>query len=269
MKHLEAVVLDWAGTVVDFGSFAPTTIFVQAFKEAFDFDISLEEARGPMGVGKWDHIRALGDTPAIESRWKERFGKPMSDDDVTSIYNTFMPLQVVKVVEHADLIPGTLETLTFLQQQGLKIGSCSGYPRKVMEALMPVAAANGYTPGCVVASDDLKPGSRPGPWMALQNIIELGIGAVYNCVKVDDSAPGIEEGLNAGMWTVGVSLSGNEACFTQQQFLQSSAEEKAIARKKASVKLTEANAHYIIDTIADLPDVLIAIDERIAKGERP
>ena len=54
--NLQAVILDWAGTVVDFGSFAPTQIFVEAFAE-FDVQVSIEEARGPMGMGKWDHIR--------------------------------------------------------------------------------------------------------------------------------------------------------------------------------------------------------------------
>ncbi|MGH8404885.1 MAG: phosphonoacetaldehyde hydrolase, partial [Pseudomonas sp.] len=55
-SKLQAVVLDWAGTVVDFGSFAPTQIFVEAFGE-FGVAVSLEEARGPMCMGKWDHIR--------------------------------------------------------------------------------------------------------------------------------------------------------------------------------------------------------------------
>ena len=40
MKKVEAVIFDWAGTVVDFGSFAPTQIFVDAFKSAYNFDIS-------------------------------------------------------------------------------------------------------------------------------------------------------------------------------------------------------------------------------------
>lgn len=46
--------------------------------------------------------------------------------------------------------------------------------------------------------------------MALQNAIALGIDAVAHCVKVDDAVPCIHEGLNAGMWSVGLALSGNE-----------------------------------------------------------
>lgn len=269
MSAVEAVIFDWAGTTVDFGSFAPTTIFVEAFRKAYDFEISLDEARGPMGMGKWDHIRALGDDPAIAARWKDQFGSEMSDQDVDLIYDTFMPLQIAKVGEHADLIPGALETITWLREQGIKIGSCSGYPRPVMEVLQKAAAERGYAPDCIIATGDLKAGSRPGPWMALQNVQELGIKAVSHCIKVDDSAPGIYEGHNAGMWTVGLSLSGNESGLTLDEFLAADDAAKAAARAKASVNLDKAGAHYIIDTIADLPAVVEEIQQRIAQGERP
>ncbi|GAL04724.1 phosphonoacetaldehyde hydrolase [Photobacterium aphoticum] len=65
-SSVQAVIFDWAGTIVDFGSFAPTTIFVEAFKQGFDFDISLEESRVPMGVAKRDHIQRS----VVCRRWK-------------------------------------------------------------------------------------------------------------------------------------------------------------------------------------------------------
>lgn len=39
---------------------------------------------------------------------------------------------------------------------------------------------------------------------------------VRGCIKVDDTLPGIEEGRNAGMWCVGISLAGNEVGLTQE-----------------------------------------------------
>lgn len=269
MAKLEAVIFDWAGTTVDFGSFAPTTIFVEAFAQTFGFDLSLDEARGPMGLGKWDHIRALGDDPAIAARWRAQFGAAMSDADVDRIYRAFMPLQVAKVGEHAELIPGTLDTVAWLRERGIKIGSCSGYPREVMDVLVEQAARRGYRPDCVVATGEVAAGSRPGPWMALQNALALGIGDVAACVKVDDSAPGIHEGRRAGMWTVGLSLSGNESGLTLAQFLAADAGERAAARRRASINLAAAGAHLIVDTIADLPEALQQLQARYARGERP
>ncbi len=156
-----------------------------------------------MGLGKWQHIEALGKLPSVDSRWQAKFGRPMTAADIDAIYAAFMPLQIAKVIDFSAPIAGVVDTLAALRADGLKIGSCSGYPRPVMEKLVPAAAAQGYAPDHWVATDDLAAGGRPGPWMALQNVIALGIDDVAHCVKVDDAAPGISEGLHAGMWSVG------------------------------------------------------------------
>ncbi|MBI3105070.1 MAG: hypothetical protein HYY95_05775 [Candidatus Rokubacteria bacterium] len=44
----------------------------------------------------------------------------------------------------------------------------------------------------------------------LQNVINLQVSPVEGCVKIDDTVPGVEEGLNAGMWSIGLAMSGNE-----------------------------------------------------------
>ena len=268
-NQIEAVIFDWAGTVVDFGSWAPTSIFVEALKKAYEFDITLAEARIPMGLGKRDHIKALGKLPTIKQRWLKQFNQPMADHHVDHIYRTFMPMQKAKVVDFSDIIPGTHDVVHSLRNAGIKIGSCSGYPREVMDVLVPSAAKMGYLPDCVVASDDLTVGARPGPWMALQNVIELGVQSVSCCIKVDDSAPGIQEGINAGMWTVGLSLSGNEAGMTLKEYQQASEEKKSIKRQQAIDKLISTGAHYVVDTIADFPRVLKDINHRVANGEKP
>ncbi|MGN6038554.1 phosphonoacetaldehyde hydrolase [Serratia marcescens] len=269
MKQINAVILDWAGTTVDFGSFAPTQIFVEAFKQTFDIDISLAEARIPMGLGKWQHIEALGKLPAVDARWRQRLGRSMSHQDIDALYQAFMPLQIAKVVDFADPIEGVPQAIAALREQGIKIGSCSGYPRAVMEVLVPAAAERGYAPDYWVATDDLAAGGRPGPWMALQNAIALGIDAVAHCVKVDDAVPGIAEGLNAGMWSVGLALSGNEFGATWPEYRRMAAGEIERRRAAAADKLYAAGAHYVIDTLAQLPAAIADINRRLANGERP
>ena len=142
--RLEAVIFDWAGTLVDFGSFAPTKVFVDAFAQ-FGVEMSLEVARGPMGMGKWDHIRTLCDLPAIASQYEARFGRLPTDDDVTAIYERFLPMQLEKVAQYSAAIPGAAEQLRALRQRGLKIGSCSGYPASVMRRVIERAATEGWS----------------------------------------------------------------------------------------------------------------------------
>lgn len=268
-KQLEALVLDWAGTVVDFGSFAPTQIFVDAFKKAYDVDLTIEQARAPMGLGKWQHIEAIGKMPEVAALWQRRFGHDMSELDIDHIYQTFMPLQVERVGAHSDFIPGALETVAYAREAGLKIGSTTGYPREVMQVLMEIAARNGYQPDVTICADDLAAGSRPGPWMALECVQRLKINAVWRCVKVDDTLPGIHEGINAGMWTVGLALSGSPAGWTLDQYLQAGADARTAVRERVATEFRAAGAHYVIDTIGDLPNVLDDISARLASGEKP
>ncbi|MEX5574927.1 phosphonoacetaldehyde hydrolase [Pseudomonas lijiangensis] len=265
--QLQAVILDWAGTVVDFGSFAPTRIFVEAFAE-FDIDISLRQARGPMGMGKWDHIRALCDQPAVAEQFYKRFGRQPSDADVTAIYERFMPLQIAKVGEHSAPIPGALEAVAMLRERGLKIGSCSGYPKAVMGKVVDLAAAAGYRADHVVATDEV-PKGRPSPAQALANVIALGIDDVAACVKVDDTEPGILEGRAAGMWTVALRFSGNFLGLNWEQFQALSQEQLAVERERIDSLFVASRPHYLIDTLADLPPVIEAINERLSRGESP
>lgn len=267
-QYVEAVIFDWAGTIVDFGSFAPTQVLVEALA-GFNIPITLAEARGPMGVGKWQHIQALGRDPKVAGRWFERFGREVCDADVDAIYQAFMPLQLARVGHYSQPIAGALELVGQLREHSIKVGSCSGYPRQVMDALLPIAAQRGYTPDCAIAADDLAAGGRPGPWMALQCVIDLAVNDVAACVKVDDTVPGIVEGLRAGMWTVGLSASGNEVGLTDAEWQALSDSEKATRKAPAVAKLQASGAHYVIDTVADLWPVLQDIAARRARGERP
>ncbi|WP_296230177.1 phosphonoacetaldehyde hydrolase [Pseudomonas sp. UBA4617] len=266
-NQLQAAILDWAGTVVDFGSFAPTQIFVEAFAE-FDVQVSIEEARGPMGMGKWDHIRTLCNVPEIAERYRQVFGRAPTDDDVTAIYNRFMPLQIEKIAVHSALIPGALDTLTGLRRDGLKIGSCSGYPKVVMDKVVALAAQNGYVADHVVATDET-PNGRPWPAQALANVIALGIDDVAACVKVDDTVPGILEGRRAGMWTVALVCSGNALGLTWEGYRALSAEKLESERQRIHALFAGSRPHYLIDTINELPEVVADINRRLAKGEMP
>ncbi|PQZ91272.1 MULTISPECIES: phosphonoacetaldehyde hydrolase [Pseudomonas] len=264
---VQAVILDWAGTVVDFGSFAPTQIFVEAFAE-FDVQVSIEEARGPMGMGKWDHIRTLCNQPQVAERYRAVFGRTPTDDDVTAIYQRFMPLQIEKIAEHSALIPGALDTVTRLRRQGIKIGSCSGYPKQVMDNVVALAATNGYTADHVVATDEV-PNGRPWPAQALANVIALGIDDVAACVKVDDTVPGILEGRRAGMWTVALTCSGNALGLTYAQFRALDNPTRAHERTRIEAMFAGSRPHYLIDTINDLPNVIADINARLILGEMP
>jgi phosphonoacetaldehyde hydrolase len=265
--RIQAVVFDWAGTIVDHGSRAPMGVFVEVFKR-FGVEISVAEARAPMGLPKWQHIQAVGLQPAVAARWQATHGRAFADADVDRIYDVFTPLNAEVVPQFADIIPGALETVAALRAAGLKIGSTTGYNRPIMDVLAPIAAKAGYVPDNLVCAGDLVEG-RPSPLMMYRCFTDLGIGAPASVVKVDDTVPGIDEGLNAGTWTVGLAVSGNGFGLSAAETAALAPAERAERRAVAARELTLAGAHYVIDSVADLLPVLDAINGRLARGEQP
>ena len=267
MSHLKAVVFDWAGTVIDFGSFAPMGVFVEAFRR-FGIEVSIAEAREPMGRPKWDHIEAMLAQPRIRAAWAEKHGRIPATEDIQAVYDIFVPLNEEVVSDYCDLIPGTIETVTALRARGLKIGSTTGYTRSIMARVLPLAEKQGYAPDNLVCAGDL-PHGRPTPMNMYKCFLDLDVWPASAVVKVDDTGVGIDEGREAGCWTVGVALSGNEAGITPGDLAAFSDAERDALREKASAALRRHQPHYIIDTIADLLPVIDDIEARTNSGERP
>ena len=264
---LQAVVFDWAGTVIDFGSLAPMDAFVQLFAR-YGVRIDVAEARVPMGLAKWDHIHALGHAPRIAAEWQRVHGRPFDDADCDTLYEVFTPMNAASVRDHAQLIPGALATVQALRARGLKIGSTTGYNRPIMAVVQPLAAAQGYAPDNLVCAGDMA-SARPGPLMMVRTLSDLQPWPPAAVVKVDDTVPGLQEGRAIGCWVVGLAVSGNTLGLSEAQWQATPAAEQQALREQATAELLAGGAHYVIDSVADLLPVLDAIEARLARGERP
>ena len=264
---IEAVLLDWAGTTMDFGCMAPAVVFVEVFKRR-GVPIDMAEARAPMGAHKKVHIRRITELESVRARWKEVHGRLPGEEDVNRMFEDFVPLQLKCLSTYSDLIPGTLEVVAKLRKRGIKIGSTTGYTTEMMKINLKDAARQGYKPDSTVCASDV-PAGRPYPYMCLQNAINLGVMTVEACVKVDDTIPGVEEGLNSGMWAIGLAVSGNEVGLTLAVWKKLPAAEKAARRDRAHRRMAQAGAHYVVDTIADMMPCIEDIQARIERGERP
>lgn len=254
MTKFKAVVFDWAGTMIDFGSFAPMGVFVKAF-EKFGITATIEQARAPMGAPKWNHIRAMMDDADIAAQWSAKYGHAPTDADVDKVYEVFVPMNEEVVADYADLVPGATDVIAYLRGKGIKIGSTTGYTRSIMERVLPVAARQGYEPDNLVCADDL-PEGRPGPLGMYQCFVDLVAYPPSAVIKVDDTEPGIAEGVAAGCITVGLALSGNFAGKTPEELAALSETEVDALRRHATEKLKAAGADYVIDTVADLPALM-------------
>jgi len=264
---LRAVIFDWAGTVVDYGSRAPVVAVMQAFS-ALDVPLSIDEARGPMGMSKRDHLRAVLALPRVRERWREVHGSPPGEGAIDQIYSGFLTTQARVLLDYAELIPGCLEAVEHCSRRGLKIGSSTGYTRELMDILEPAVHSRGFRPDAMVCASDV-PQGRPAPWMCLENARRLNVFPMAALVNVDDTTVGIEAGRNAGMWTVGVAQSGNLVGLSEEEFARLGAEEQHSRLCSAYDQLYAAGAHLVIDTVANLPAALDELERRLGQGAAP
>jgi phosphonoacetaldehyde hydrolase len=267
MEKIKAVILDWAGTSVDYGCLGPAKVFVEVFKR-WEINLSLPQARGPMGLAKRDHTKALLEIPEVREQWNSIYGIYPSEINVDEIYSQLEPAMAEILKDFATPIPGTPEFMKAMKQSGIKVGSTTGYVSTMMEKLIPESARLGFNPDSIVSSSDV-PAGRPYPYMCYLNAIKMQIYPFHQMVKIGDTVADIKEGLNAGMWTIGVTKSGNEVGLSLEEVEKC---DPISLRKKienAEKKLKDAGAHYVVEGIWECIPVLEAISERIGKGDVP
>jgi phosphonoacetaldehyde hydrolase len=264
---VQAVVLDWAGTAVDYGCMGPAAVFVDVFK-AFDIAVSVAEARQFMGLEKQQHIRRMCQLPEVATQWEQSYGRIADENDVAKIYELTEPMMVDTITRHAEPIPGLLEFVEGMRKRHIKIGSCTGYTAPMMSALVPAAAKNGYSPESVVCSSDV-PAGRPFPWMCYQNAINLQVYPFEAMIKIGDTISDIQEGRNAGMWTIGLTQSGNELGLPEDRVNRLSDEELIDRLAAIDSRYREAGAHYVAKGIWECLDIVEEINRRLANGEHP
>ena len=264
---LKAILLDWAGTTLDYGCCAPAVVFIEVFRR-HGVPIAMEEARAPMGAHKKTHIRKISEMESVARRWQQQHGREPAEEDIDAMFKDFVPLQMECLANYAELIPGTLEAVKDFRQRGLKIGSTTGYTSDMMRLLLSEARKRGYEPDSSVCADEV-PAGRPAPWMCVKNAMNLGVYPFESIVKVDDTLPGIEEGLNAGMWTIGLAKTGNEIGLNETEI--DALDPEALKRRMdvAYKRMRQIGAHYVVDGICNVPTVLDDINANLGRGERP
>ena len=264
---LQAVLLDWAGTTMDFGCMAPAVVFVEVYKRQ-KVPITMEEARAPMGAHKRVHIQKITQQDSVRKRWQEKHGRLPDEGDIDAMFEEFVPLQLKCLSLYSRLIPGTLDIVKALRKRGYRIGSTTGYLTEMMKINLRDAKKQGYEPDSTVCASEV-PAGRPFPYMCLQNVMNLGVSPVEACVKIDDTRPGLEEGLNAGMWTIGLAKTGNEIGLNEDEINQLAPDDLNAKLNRAYTRMAQTGAHYVVDGIWEVPAVLDHIQARLARGERP
>ena len=255
MKKISCVIMDWAGTAIDFGCFAPLNAFLKVFSEEKGIDITYKQAREPMGLLKIDHIKAILTMPEVAEKFRVRYGRDWNMDDVNEMYQSFEKHLFASLRDFTTPIPGVIETMQQLREQGIKIGSTTGYTQAMMDVVRPEAAAKGYVVDNLVTPNDV-PAGRPAPYMIYKNMIDLAIPSVDYVVKVGDTIADIKEGVNAKVKSVGIILGSNEMGLTEAETLALAPEELNRRMEEVRARMLAAGADAVLNSITELPAYL-------------
>ena len=264
---VKAVIFDWAGTTVDYGSRAPMGAFVKLF-ESEGIEMTIAQARIPMGISKWEHINFLLNLPEVQSQWLKIHKISHTDADVDRLLDIFVPMNKISILECGQLIPGVAILAKALRERDIKIGSTTGYTRELLDLLLPIAKKQGYEVDVFSYSGDT-PLGRPSAQMMIKCARQLGLDNPLSFIKVDDTQPGIEEGKSFGCWTVGVAVSGNTLGLSLEELEALPVVEAYRLKNVARMNMQEMKPDFVIDSVADLLPIIDEINERISRGEFP
>lgn len=266
-NRISAIMLDWAGTTVDHGSLAPV-LALQTLFANHGIQIATEDARRDMGLLKRDHIQAILQLDKVRVAWTKQFGGKPSREDLDALYTEFGPLQMDIITKNSQVIDGVPEAAARWRARDIRIGSTTGYTRAMLARVIAQARSQGYGPDASVCPDEVGAG-RPAPWMLFRNAQLLNVYPLCRCVKIGDTISDIEEGRNAGMWTIGLTRTGNMVGLDAPTFAALPESQKQHLILRAGEAFQNNGAHYVAEDLAACEPILSEIESLLRQGIKP
>lgn len=264
---LRGIVFDWAGTLVDHGCLAPIEPFRDAFRR-LEIDLAVADIRRFMGLPKLDQIKSILALPGVQETWRAHHGGEPSAKQIEKLRTTLEQGLLAKVAGFAEPIEGVPGFVIAMRGRGLRIGSTTGYSQAVMKPLAAAAKKHGLEVDAVVCPEDVAAG-RPAPFMCYLNALRLGIYPFEAMVKIGDSIADVQEGLNAGMWTVALTRTGNELGLSADELKALPEVERQHRLDQIATNFRAAGAHFVVQSVADCLPVIEEIEGRLSRGELP
>lgn len=247
-----AVLFDWAGTIVDFGSKAPELALKDTFLD-YGIRFSGAEIQQFMGVNKLDHVRNLIELPGICQMVSNRpeFHGREKEEMIQEIYEHFNKRLKERLSREPQMIPGAEALITALHEKGIRTGSSTGYTREMLDLIVDQLSSNRSIPQVHVSCSEVKNG-RPSPDMLNLLLEKLGIEDRSTVISVGDTKADIEAAKNAGVCAVGVVVGSSMLNLSELEIENLSEAERIERIEEASAVFRDAGADHVIDRIGDL-----------------
>lgn len=165
--------------------------------------------------------------------------------------------------EHAEATPAALPLLEQLREQAVPCAWLDKLPRDASISL--ASALPSWLPGA--PSHSHRPWPAPDAiWLSL---MELQVDRLAGCVLVSGEPRLLQAALNAGIWTIGLAISGPLCGLALADWQSLVMSERDRLRSQATLSLYRLGVHSVIDQLSDLPTCLADLSLRRHKGEKP
>ncbi|MCL2782542.1 MAG: beta-phosphoglucomutase [Propionibacteriaceae bacterium] len=185
MNEIAAVIFDLDGVVTDTAEYHYQAWQRLADELGIPFDrVANEKFRG---VGRDDCLRMLLD------------GAPVDNFEALATRKNNYYVDLLANITPADILPGAAELIDELKSAGVKtaIGSASKNTWTVLRGLGMTDTFDAVADGTMISH------SKPDPEVFLKAAELLGVTPGL-CVVIEDATAGVDAGLAAGMWTLGI-----------------------------------------------------------------
>ncbi|HLT89153.1 MAG TPA: beta-phosphoglucomutase [Sphingobacterium sp.] len=192
IDEVAAVIFDLDGVLVD------TAVFhYQAWKrlaKQFDFDFTEVENEQLKGVSRVDSLNLI-------LKWAKKEVSAQEKEQLATLKNTWY-LELVENMKDGDVLPGTIDLLTYLKTTGKKIalGSASKNAVRILEKTGILHYFDAIIDGNAVRH------SKPDPEVFLKAAAAVGVIPAA-CVVLEDAQAGIEAARAANMGVIAVDKS--------------------------------------------------------------
>jgi HAD superfamily hydrolase (TIGR01509 family) len=186
---MTAVIFDCDGTLVDSEPLARTAW--ARTMEPYGYAVTDADAEATVGLP----------FPRTHAYFAERAALPGVDEVWTAYSGTLFALIDDELVAFDDAVDSARE----LRRRGIPVGVASSSPReRLHRTLQRAGLLDAFD--VTVAGDEVTNG-KPAPDMFLLAAERLGV-APADCIVIEDSPPGVQAGVAAGMHTIGVARTG-------------------------------------------------------------
>ena len=266
---VRACIFDLGGTIVDKYSLTSILSFIDAFTK-INIDVPRELIRKDMGMNKKEHIEKIMKDEYIQKQWLKNNLELPNKNNIEKIYNSFGGIQMNKISESLNLIPQTIQCMQKLKEKNIKIGVTTGWNKEQMTEVKKLLIKNNIHIDSYVSSTCLNKPGRPHPYMIHQVMDELDIDDPKRIIKIDDTVTGIQEGLNAQCWTIGVSrwsinmdIMNEEEEYKIDMLTHENDNYYHLVKKKQIARsiLLAAKPHYVIDTLEGLDPLIDSMND--------